>query len=275
MEIVLYRRKKVKNITFASQNNGVLQKSRDIEKTEACVLCKVSVFGFDFFVANYVLLNFRAVNGYGKMSRIHTVFVCPQLAAGVFTVGKTVYGCIVYGKRISCVVIVADFDCSLTCSAVVSVVERAVVYYKVGGLFGSCLSVKQDSLAVGVESATFKRNVGAAPRPYGILVCHGVFKRAVNKSSLSVKSGYSLNNAILVNQFITYNTVISVGSVFDSKIFERESRTALIIQVFRSLCCGRVFSHINDLTSVTLKSNIAGLVAFVCNSVIESNGRVF
>jgi len=51
MEIVLYRRKKVKNITFASQNNGVLQKSRDIEKTEACVLCKVSVFGFDFSVA--------------------------------------------------------------------------------------------------------------------------------------------------------------------------------------------------------------------------------
>lgn len=61
MEIVLYRRKKVKNITFASQNNEVLQKSRDIEKTEACVLCKVSVFGFGFFVENYVLLNFRAV----------------------------------------------------------------------------------------------------------------------------------------------------------------------------------------------------------------------
>lgn len=96
------------------------------------------------------------------MSRIHTVFVCPQLAAGVFTVGKTVYCYIIHSKRISCVVIVADFDCRLTGRTVVSVVERAVVYYKVGGLCGSCLSVKQDSLAVGVESATFKRNVGAA-----------------------------------------------------------------------------------------------------------------
>ena len=163
MEIVLYRRKKVKNITFASQNNGVLQKSRDIEKTEACVLCKVSVFGFDFFVANYVLLNFRAVNGYGKMSRIHTVFVCPQLAAGVFTVRITSYNFRIVNNKskivMLSVVCFADFDRCLTCRAVVSVIERAVVYSKICGFF---FTEQQDSLAVGVESATFKRNVGAA-----------------------------------------------------------------------------------------------------------------
>lgn len=67
------------------------------------------------------------------MCGIHAVFVCPQLGSGVFTVGKSVDSRSIYGQRICGIIIVTDFNGSLACGAVVSVVEFAVVDSKIGG----------------------------------------------------------------------------------------------------------------------------------------------
>ena len=79
------------------------------------------------------LLNLVAVNGDGQVRRVHAFLVCPQLGAGVLTISETADSSVVNGQGVGSVVVVADLDSRLTRSAVVAVIEGAVVYDKVGG----------------------------------------------------------------------------------------------------------------------------------------------
>ena len=67
------------------------------------------------------------------MCCIHAVFVCPQRGTGVFAGSKSVNSSVVNGQGIGSVVIIADFNSRLARSAVIAVIEDAVVYDKVGG----------------------------------------------------------------------------------------------------------------------------------------------
>ena len=87
------------------------------------------------------------------MRSIHAVLVCPQLGAGILTVGKAVDRSVGDGQAVGRIIIVADFNSSLTGSTVIAVIEGAFVYDKVGGIFTIRSAVEQDCLAVGVEGA--------------------------------------------------------------------------------------------------------------------------
>ena len=158
-------------------------------------------------------MNLTSVNSNGKMCCIHAVFVCPQLGTGVFAVSKSVNSSVVNSQGIGGVVIVTDFNGRFTRSAVIAVIEDAVIRYQIGRLCLSRLAIQQNGLAVGVEGAALESHIRAAPGPDGILVGHGVVKDAVDEGGLAVQGQLALDGAVFVGQLIADNPIIDSTSI--------------------------------------------------------------
>lgn len=132
------------------------------------------------------------------MCCIHAVFVCPQLGTGVFAVSKSVNSSVFNSQGIGGVVIVTDFNSRFTGRAVIAVIEDAVIYNEVGGVFTIRSAIEQDCLTVGVEGAALERHIRAAPGPDGVLVGHGVVKDAVDEGGLAEQGQLAIDGAVLM-----------------------------------------------------------------------------
>lgn len=106
------------------------------------------------------------------------------------------------------------------------------------------------------------------------MISHIVFESAVYKGCFSEKGKFTPYNAIFINEFVAYDTVIIAFAGLNSHILEREFRAALIVKhtAFGVDC----FAYdVNGLSSVAYESKSSALIAFVCNAVVERYACVF